>query len=215
MTDPFAVKDCALIAISTGEYAQNLREMRDRLVTVHPGCIYHHFWGGMLQPRFDEPEYMNDFAAWAWRGLHDTGLAERLALIDPTHYMDIEDLRRELAEVVEERLDESEMVPWSRSGQFFHFARSQIVVFDTQLRISNPRELQERIGQMSLGSVFYHFIDARRRVPGGKNDFSAWLTDLDEDWSELAKVLAGVDPYFTTLEELRRELEEILKAYPM
>lgn len=215
MTDPFAVKDCALIAISTGEYAQNLREMRDRLVTVHPGCIYHHFWGGMLQPRFDEPEYMNDFAAWAWRGLHDPGLAERLALIDPTHYKDLEDLRRELVEVVEERLDESEMVPWSRSGQFFHFIRSQIVVFDTRLRISNPGELQERIGQMPLGSVFYHFIDARRRVPGGKNDFSAWLMDLDEDWSELARILAEVDPYFTTLEELRRELEEILKTHPM
>lgn len=215
MTDPFAVKDCALIAISTGEYAQNLREMRDRLVTVHPGCIYHHFWGGMLQPRFDEPEYMNDFAAWAWRGLHDPGLAERLALIDPTHYKDLEDLRRELVEVVEERLDESEMVPWSRSGQFFHFIRSQIVVFDTRLRISNPGELQERIGQMPLGSVFYHFVDARRRVPGGKNDFSAWLMDLDEDWSELARILAEVDPYFTTLEELRRELEEILKTHPM
>jgi len=30
MIDPFAVKDCALIAIATGERAHNLRELRDR-----------------------------------------------------------------------------------------------------------------------------------------------------------------------------------------
>ncbi|HOV86329.1 MAG TPA: DUF5752 family protein [Syntrophobacteraceae bacterium] len=213
MADPFAVKDCALIAIATGEHAQNLREMRDHLLTVHPGCIYHHFWGGMLQPRFDEPEYMNDFAAWAWRGLHDPGLAERLALIDPTHYRDLEELRRELLEVIEERLDETEMVPWSRTGQAFHFIRSRIVVFDTRIRISHPRELRDRIGQLPLGSVFYHFVDARRRAPIGKNDFSAWLMSLDGDWSELAEILGNVDPYFTTLAELRREFEEVLKAY--
>lgn len=46
MPEPFAVKDCALIAIGTGERAQNLRELRDRLLTTHPACIYHHFWGG-------------------------------------------------------------------------------------------------------------------------------------------------------------------------
>jgi len=28
MSEAFEVKDCALIAISTGEYAQTLREMR-------------------------------------------------------------------------------------------------------------------------------------------------------------------------------------------
>jgi len=62
MIDPFAVKDCALIAIATGERAHNLRELRDRLETTRPGCIYHHFWGGLLRPSFDDPEYQNDFA---------------------------------------------------------------------------------------------------------------------------------------------------------
>ena len=31
MVEPFVIKDCALIAISTGKHAQNLRELRDRL----------------------------------------------------------------------------------------------------------------------------------------------------------------------------------------
>jgi hypothetical protein len=46
MAEPSAVKDCALIALGTGERAQNLRELRDRLQTTHSACIYHHFLGG-------------------------------------------------------------------------------------------------------------------------------------------------------------------------
>ncbi|GLI34410.1 DUF5752 family protein [Desulforhabdus amnigena] len=216
MADPFAVKDCALISIATGKEAQNLRELSDRLETIHPGCIYYHFWGGMLRSSFDEPEYQNDFAAWAWRNLHDTRLAERLAIIDPTHYKDIEDLRRELIDVIEERLAESEFVPWARAGQRFKFIRSQIVVFDTGIRLDHPRGLQERIPKMSLGSIFYHFIDARRRTERGKSDFVEWLQSFGEDaYDELIKRINSVDPYFTTLAALRKELEAVFKMCPM
>lgn len=213
MADPFAVKDCALIAISTGTHAQNLRELRDRLETVHPGCIYYHFWGGLLRPQFDEPEYMNDFAAWSWRCLHDTRLAERLALVDPTRFRELEDLRRWVLEVIEQRLDEIGFVPWSKTGHQFQFARSQIVVFDTRVRIQHPKELQERICRMPLGSIFYHFIDARRRTEQGNNDFSEWLLSLGEEYRELAEQIAAIDPYFTTLAALRNELAGVFKTF--
>ncbi|HIE48161.1 TPA: hypothetical protein EYP84_04665, partial [Candidatus Bipolaricaulota bacterium] len=78
---PFKVKDCTLIAIATGVQAQNLRELREKVETVHPGSIYYHFWGGMLHSRFEEPEFNNDFAAWVRHALHDPVLAERLAVI--------------------------------------------------------------------------------------------------------------------------------------
>jgi hypothetical protein len=48
--DPFGVTDCALIALATGERAQNLRELLDRLVrTRDDGVIYYPFWGGLLE----------------------------------------------------------------------------------------------------------------------------------------------------------------------
>ena len=207
MGQPFAFKDCTLIAIATGEEAHNLREFVDRLKTIHPGCIYYHFWGGMLRPNFDEPEYQNDFAAWSWRSLHDTRLAERLAIVDPSPYPDIEALRRELIDVIEERLAESEWVPWARSGQRFKFIRSQIVVFDTGKRIGHPLEMAERIAGLSLGSVFYHFIDARRRTDSGRSDFVEWLQAEEEvSATDLIERLNGIDPYFTTLADLRLEL---------
>lgn len=207
MQHPFAVKDCTLIAIATGEEAHNLRELSDRLKTIHPGCIYYHFWGGMLRPHFYEPEYQNDFAAWAWRSLHDSRLAERLAILDPSHYPDIEDLRHALIDIIEERLSESEWVPWARSGQHFKYIRSQIVVFDTGKRIDRPDEMAAHIDGLANGSVFYHFIDARRRTESGRSDFVEWLqADGDERYDALIRRINAIDPYFTNLAELRQEL---------
>lgn len=62
MPDPFAVKDCALIALATGEHAQTLRELREKISTIDAGSISYQFWGGLLRPRFDDPEFQNDFA---------------------------------------------------------------------------------------------------------------------------------------------------------
>jgi len=215
MGDPFAVKDCALIAMGTGERAQNLRELRDRILTVHPGCIYHHFWGGLLKPRFDEPEFQNDFAAWSYHGLREARLAERLALIDPCEFSDIEDLRRELVEVIEERLAESEFVPWARADQQFYFTRSQIVVLDTDLRPETPLALQELIPKLTVGSVFYHFIDARRRTSSHRDDFSEWLLGQWPVCHALVDALGEIDPYFSSLTELRTEIDRAFKRFAL
>ncbi len=213
MTDPFAVKDCALIAIATGERANDLRELRDRLETTRPGCIYYHFWGGLLRPSFDDPEYQNDFAVWSYHGLHDRFLAERLALVDPTDFDDLEDLRRELIEIIEERLDENELVSWSAAHQQFQFIRSQIVVFDTRIRISKPEELKKLIPQFTVGSVFYHFVDARRRTLNRNDDFSQWIMGFEDTYDELLEQIASLDPYFKSLTELRAQLGEIFEEY--
>lgn len=213
MAEPFAVKDCALMALGTGERAQNLRELRDRLQTTHPACIYHHFWGGLLRPLFDDPEYQNDFAGWAWHGLRDARLAEKLALVDPNQCADLDDLRRELVEVIEERLEESEFIPWANTNQQFYFVRSQIVVFDTNLRILDPAMLRETLPRLSVGSIFYHFIDARRRTASRKDDFSEWLLGFGDRCTGMVQRLLAIDPYFSSLTELRRELEAVLKDY--
>jgi hypothetical protein len=216
MATPFVVKDCTLIAIALGQEAHNLRELSDRLKSVHQGCIYYHFWGGMLRPSFDEPEYQNDFAAWAGRSLHDSRLAERLALIDPSVHQDLEDLRGELLEVIDEQLAESEYFPWARPGQRFKFIRSQIVVFATGVRISHPREMVVQIPRMSLGSIFYHFIDARRRTEQGRSDFVHWFEDFSGvDCAELIQQIDCIDPYFTTLADLQRELEAVFTRCPL
>lgn len=210
--DAFALKDCALISIATGKKAQSLKELRERLVTISTNSIYNHFWGSLLEPRFEEREFNNDFAAWALAGLHDETLAERLAVLDPKEHPDLETLRQELIEVIDERLDESEYLKWLLATEPFEFIRTQIVVFDTDQRIQHPKELSKLLPHLSTSSLFYHFIDARRRLPNGLDDFRQWLLGFDGQYQSLIEQLAAIDPYFSTLTELRQEVSEIFQA---
>jgi|GEM_PF-5466056 len=150
----FEVKDCALIAIATGRRAINLKEMQDTLSAISLDSVYYHFWGGLLQPRFEEREFNNDFAAWAWYGLHDAPLAERLAVVDPTGSAGLEDLRQELLGIIEERLDEKDSLYYVLATARFEFIRSQIVIFDSQKRAETPEKLAEFLPTLSTGSIF-------------------------------------------------------------
>lgn len=207
------IMDCALIAIATGIKAQNLRELRDHIQTIHQGCLYHHFWGNLLNPRFDDPEFQNDFAVWTSRHMHELRISEKLSMVDPSIHKNIEDLRKEVLDIIEERLYESDYIPWAKPGEEFHFIRSQIVVFDTGKSYTDPSDLIEIIPNMSLGSIFYHFIDSRRRTQDAKNDFSLWLNGFGDKYNGLIADLDNIDPYFTTLNELREEINFVFSDY--
>ncbi len=213
--EPFLVRDCSLAAVAVGVQAQSLRELRDKIATIHPGSIYHHFWGGRLRPQFEHPEYHNDFAAWAHHALHDNVLAERLGVIDPTDFKDLEGLRQELIDVIEERLDEQDWLAWARREDQFHFIRSQIVVFSTPLRIETPADMQDVIPSMSASSIFYHFIDARRRTPEFLDDFCTWLNGFDGKYDDLIQGIGQIDPYFLSLVDLKQRLSETVSDYLM
>ncbi|HYW92288.1 MAG TPA: DUF5752 family protein [Gammaproteobacteria bacterium] len=202
----FAVKDCALIAIATGLRAVTLGDLQDHLRVVALESLYYHFWGGLLQQRFEPREYNNDFAEWARHALHYAPLAERLAVLDPTDHPDLGDLRRELLDRVEESLYESEDLGWMHAIRPFEFIRCQTVVFDTDRRIRGPDELADVIPALPPSSLFYHFIDARRREPLGVDDFRAWLQGWGPDRQALIDRLSGVDPYEGGLNELRASL---------
>ncbi len=202
----FIIKDCALIPISTGLRASNLSEFKLTLSGAPVECIYHHFWGALLQSRFDDPEFKNDFAVWVYRDLRDEVLAESLAIIDPADYEDLEVLRIEILELVEQRIEQKEWLAWIPATRPFFFLRSQIVVFDTGKRAENMEDLARLLPELSPGSVFYHVIDARRRVPFGQDDFSAWLAALGPEYEALRQALSEIDPYFGSLTDLRSHL---------
>jgi hypothetical protein len=63
---------------------------------------------------------------------------------------------------------------------------------------------------LSLGSIYYHVVDARRRPPQRVDDFRAWLSDFGNAYSQLIESLESVDPYFMSLAELRTALANAL-----
>ena len=207
--ESFRVVDCAPVFIATGIHAFTFREMIESLRVVHPGSIQHHFWGRLLRPVIDEPEYSNDFAAWTGRELGDKVLAERLSVIYPTDYTDVEEFRHGIIDIIENRLDEDLISHAATARQAFHFLRSQLVVFDTGTRIGDPSELADAVKGMSEGSIFYHFIEARRRTGKRCDDFSAWLESKAGDYHQLCADLTAIDPYFSSLSQIRDRLENL------
>lgn len=210
---PFEIKDCALIAKATGKRAQNLKELKDFLSIISLDSIYYHFWGTLLRPRFDDPEYHNDFAIWAENSLHDNVLAERLAVIDPTEFQDMDQLRTEVIEIIEERLDEIDYPVWTKRDMQFEFICSQIVIFNTNKTISKPIDFVAAIPRISVGSIFYHFIDSRKRLSNAIDDFQNWLLGFGEKYYELCLKINEIDPYFSSLTKIREELTIVFRNY--
>jgi hypothetical protein len=203
----FRVKDCTLIVRMGGVYpAMNLRELRDRLAICPMECLYHHFCETLIRPSFDDPEFRNDFAVWASRSLRDRILAERLAIINPYAFDDIESLRDHVIDIVDERLDEVQYVPWVSKGEEFRFLRAVTIVFDTGMQLTGPEDLLAQLPNLSLSSLYYHFIEARRRTEQKTDDFTAWLMEFEAKPARLIQALSSIDFYFLNLAELKTAL---------
>jgi hypothetical protein len=204
---PFNIKDCTLITRMAGiDTAMNLRELRERLKVCSIESLFHHFCETVIRPTFDDPEYRNDFAIWAAHNLRDRILAERLGIINPYALNDFEQLRLQVLDIVDERLSELSYFPWSPRGEEFQFMQAVTVVFDTGIKLKNPEDLVRKLPKMSLSSVYYHFVEARRRTPDRTDDFSTWLKDYGDGIEPLLNSLQGIDFYFLALPELKQKL---------
>lgn len=166
-----------------------------------------------MRAQFDEPEYNNDFASWVYRALHDKPLAERLSVVIPADFDDLEGLRQELLDLIYERLDEKEAMSWTQADQEFHFQRGQMVIFDSGQRFTTPTDLIPHLDSLSSGAIYYHFIDARTRTEQRTNDFSVWLSDFGDVYRDLAANLNSFDPYFSSLKEIRQQVTRIFSTY--
>ena len=102
------------------------------------------------------------------------------------------------------------MIPWARPGDEFFFSEATTVVFSAGIRIAQPARLGAFIRKMTNGSVYFHFLEARRRPPLGRDDFTAWLMEDEEANRPYIQALASIDFYFHTLVHLRRELGRVL-----
>jgi hypothetical protein len=211
MMNPFEIKDCALLTRMSGlAPAVSLRELRDRVSACSGSSLYHHFCETPLVPLFDNPDYRNDFAVWVKLDLGDRVLAERLGMIDPYSCVSMEELRVLLLDMIDVRLSESPQHLPVMPGNEFSFKEATTVVFDTGERVESPERLAEAVGRMTTSSVYFHLLEARRRLPEGCDDLCAWLCEWGEQWQWMIEAIGAVDVYFFSLLDLRRELVRIL-----
>ncbi len=209
---PFEVKDCTLITRMGGvDTAVNLRELRERIAVCPEDCLFHHFSETLVRPSFDDPEFRNDFAVWSARFLRDRVLAERLGILNPYKFESFERLRETVVEIIDDRLSELPYIPSVPKGDDFVFMRAATVVFSSGIVLQNPAELAEVLPKMSWSSIYYHFIEARRRTANRVDDFTAWCQGFGKGCEELIETFKNIDFYYLTLPELKNSLINAVK----
>jgi hypothetical protein len=209
----FSVKDCAIITQTAGLVsAINLRELKERIAICPVECLYFHFCETLIRPTFDDPEFRNDLALWAAVQLRDRVLAERLGIINPYNFDDFERLREKLIEIVEERLSELQTIPSVPKGEDFILMRAATVVFDAGIDLHLPSDLLKYLPAMSNSSIYYHFLEARRRTPDRVDDFTFWMQFFEDKPIKLIDAFSQIDFYFLNLSELKQKLIDTVKS---
>lgn len=206
----FAIKDCALI-VRMGDQppAMNLRELREGVNRCSDQSLHHHFYETLLRSTFDDPDYRNDIAVWCKHSLHDLPLAERIGLINPYDFLSLEKLRTEVLDIIDERLHEVPYVPWVPRGLEFRFQRAVTVVFNTNMKIKKVNDLPRALYRMTTSSLYYHFLEARRRPPIGIDDFTSWLNQFEDPVARSIMVfLKKIDFNFMNLRQLQHLLSQ-------
>ena len=97
-------------------------------------------------------------------------------------------------------------------GDEFMFMQAVTVVFDTGMVLVEPSDLIQYLPHMSNSTIYYHFLEARRRTSDKVDDFTFWMQFLENKPQEILDALASVECYFLSLPELKQSVINALKG---
>lgn len=199
---PFTFIGCVELRQALDKHARDERELMDRLEEVPAGSVFYHTHGYFLRHRPVTTAYGNDFARWAAVEVRDQALAERLAVVDPFEYPNLEDLREELVTIINDHLRRLSWVPRVEFGQAFHFQQSHIVEIPLGPTATSLAEFREGLAAIDASAIYFHMVEARTRLGRQSGDFAEWLrTSLE--LPELAERVERLDTYMASLERVR------------
>jgi hypothetical protein len=188
----------------------NLNELLEGLRNVPEDSIFQHMFRTLEDHHFIREGFSNDFAHWAFASCNEVGLAERLASLDVREFTSLKALREAVIAVVEDYLRRNPRAGDRAALEPFYFCASDTVVVPTQLVARNLREFADCVGEASVHSIHYHFIEARLRLKLNSNDFSIWL-DEQLGLGAVADRINRIDIYTSTLQDVRNQMVRALE----
>jgi hypothetical protein len=205
---PFGFVACLELKEFVGLRAENERQLADLIDEVSLDSIYYHTHGFFLRHKFVAGAYPNDFATWTAVQVRDRVLGERLAMVDPSNFANLQALREELVSVIDDHLRGLQLVPGVLLGEPFEFIQSRIVEIPTGMQVRTLEEFRDALLDVDVSAIYFHLVEARMRLGRGQNDFAAWL-EHGLDLPELAGRVRAVDPYAGSLERARTRLIQL------
>ena len=208
----FCFSGCFELREILGKAAWDTRELLEFLEEVPEDSIYYHTHSYFLRHPYIAGFYPNDFAHWAATQVGDKVLAERLAVLLPRDFIDLEGLRNTMLNVLDQHLSRLDLVPRVAYGEAFHFMRSTMRRVDTGLEARDLKTFQEILAGVDLSVIFFHTFEAWFRHGRIEGDFAIWL-DEELGLRELRQRIAQLDPYAMSLEGYRKRLLALCDEY--
>lgn len=194
-----------------GLKAKNPVELLENIKKVPAGSIYYHTHRFIQQHQYLSPEPPSDFAVWLKDILHLERLGEAFLEVDTVSFLDLEDLRGELARILDGYISRGEYLTDCPIGQEFDFMSCKIFVLPTPYIAKDLAEFAEVLSRISIHSLYFHMFEAPMRLKLPENDFSAWFKSIGQE--ALAKEISRLDPYNSTLVGLRLKIKYMVKKY--
>ena len=202
---PFHFLGCWELREMLGRRAYDERELLEHLEDVPIDSIYFHTHSCFLRERTLPGTYPNDFATWAAIQLRDRVLGEKLGIVDPQDFVDLEGLRAEVVSLIDDHLSEIRSVPRIMYGEPFHFMQSRVLEIPTGVKVRTLREFRTALAGVDAAVVYLHVVEARGRKGRRRNDFAAWI-DEQLRLPDLATAVARLNPVPFGLEAVRQRL---------
>jgi hypothetical protein len=208
---PYALYACADIREILNRRAHGEQELLEGVEEVDEDSIYYHTHSYYLHGKYDYDLYPNDFATWVADDVRDRLLSERLAILDPFQFENLEALREELMTTIDDHVNSLGFSPRALSGEPFHFFRAQIISFPTGVTVKSRKELAKAIRSASPQTLFYHFFEDAFRKGARTGSLVHWVAE-DLGDQDLAETLARLDPYRLHIEQLRSQLLSVIEG---
>ena len=155
--------------------------------------------------------YTNDFATWAAIQVRDRVLGEKLGILNPYDFENLEALRSEIVNIIDEHLSQLQIIPRVIYGEPFHFMQSRIIEVQTGLEARSLAEFRRILATVDASAVYYHNFEAILRLGRRMGDFSLWIEEQLK-LPELAQKISRVDFYMTSLESVRQQIIKLCDA---
>jgi len=196
---------CSELREILGKDAEDEKRLVELIEEVPLDSIYFHTHSYFLRHSAVESVYPNDFAQWVASEVRDHVLGERLAVVDPFAFPNLEALREELISIIDDHLSRTPIVPRVIFGSPFYFKQSRILQMPSGVEVTTLRTFRQALAEVEVSTIYFHVFEARHRLARPESDFSAWVGQ-SLGLADLALKLQAINPYLGSLERLRSAL---------
>jgi len=202
---PFLFTGCWELREILGRSARDEQQLLEAIEEIPLDSLSHHTHSFFLRHKYIAGPYPNDFATWAAIQVRDRVLGEKLGILDPYDFENLEILRTEIVNIIDEHLSHLQIIPRAIYGEPFYFMQSRIIEVQTGLEARNLADFRNVLATVDASVVYYHSFEAILRLGRRKGDFALWIEE-QLGLPDLAKKISSLDFYMISLEFIRQRI---------